>query len=140
MIVCYRLDRLSRSVSDFTNLYNELINQYGQEFIDLVITKDKEKVSELAVAIAKGMHDALLGKSNAEFNIEFDATESAAEVNYDLFTTDSPLEFGYCTECLVRLQRAKGNPSGFDEKVFADALEKNSAFILEENSKDIINI
>ena len=24
MIVCYRLDRLSRSVSDFTNLYNEL--------------------------------------------------------------------------------------------------------------------
>ena len=75
------------------------------------------------LCIAKGMYDALLGRSDVEFSIESDVTETAAEINYDLFTTDSPLEFGYCTECLVRLQRAKGNPADFDEKAFADALE-----------------
>ena len=75
------------------------------------------------LCIVKGMYDTLLGKSNAEFSIELSTTESAADVNYDLFTTDSHLEFGYCTECLVRLQRVKGNPSDFNEKAFAEALE-----------------
>ena len=93
------------------------------------------------LCIAKGMYDALLGKSSVEFSIETDTAEPVQEVNYDLFTTDSPLEFGYCTECLVRLQRAKCDPCDFDDKAFADALEEmgcNSIVALK--SGDILKV
>lgn len=75
------------------------------------------------LCIAKGMYEALRGDDDISFNIDLEDTEPAAQVNYDLFTTDSVLEFGYCTECLVRIQRAKGEPEAFDEKAFANKLE-----------------
>lgn len=74
------------------------------------------------LAIAKGMYDTLLGKE-----IHREAQEASGEgatvVDYDLFTTDSELEFGYCTECLVRLMRAKGDPEDFSEADFVGELE-----------------
>ena len=74
------------------------------------------------LCIAKGMYESL--QSDAEIRLEpSGGRESKAEINYDLFTADSVLEYGYCTECLVRLQRVKAEPSSFDEKAFADELE-----------------
>ena len=93
------------------------------------------------LCIAKGMYDALLGKSVGEFNIGPEVAAHTEEVNYDLFTTDSPLEFGYCTECLVRLQRVKGDPADFDDKAFAHTLEElgcNSIVALK--SGDILKV
>ena len=74
------------------------------------------------LCIAKGMYESL--QSDEEISVEFTpSTDAKNEINYDLFTTDSVLEYGYCTECLVRLQRAKINPADFDEKAFAADLE-----------------
>lgn len=70
------------------------------------------------VYIAEGMKAALKG-------IEFSAGESspaAKSVNLDAFTEDSELEFGYCTEFLLRLQKSKIDIDGFDLNVFKDWL------------------
>ena len=43
-------------------------------------------------------------------------------VDLDAFTEDSVLEFGYCTEFLLRLQRSKVDLQNFDERVLSDWL------------------
>ena len=75
------------------------------------------------LCIAKGMYESLEGGESERFEIPQSDKESAKEIDYDLFTTDSALEWGYCTECLVRLQRVKAEPSEFDDKAFARELE-----------------
>ena len=65
---------------------------------------------ELCRYIAEGMAKALSGEMTEL------AETSAARKNVDLnaFTEDSVLEFGYCTEFLLRLQRAKVDIDTFD--------------------------
>jgi len=74
------------------------------------------------LCIIKGMYDTLCGKPSDGTRPEH--REEAAAVDYDLFTADSELTYGYCTECLVRLQNAKGDPAHFDEKAFVSELER----------------
>ena len=75
------------------------------------------------VCIVKGMYEALSGTSIDAFEPLTSDAEKIAEIDYDLFTADSELVWGYCTEALVRLQNAKINPSDFDDKAFAKELE-----------------
>ena len=75
------------------------------------------------LCIAKGMYEALQGEEDVDFALPTAQETAHAEIDYDLFTTDSALEWGYCTECLVRLQRVKGDPSAFDERRFVSELE-----------------
>ena len=90
------------------------------------------------VCIIVGMLNALDGKS-AELPL-FD-TEPTAAPDYDLFTTDSQLEYGYCTECLVRLQRAKCEPESFDKDAFVRRLEKlNCNSIVALVSGDVLKV
>lgn len=71
--------------------------------------------------IAKGMYAALCN-DGADHVLKVEGKETA-EVNYDLFTTDSVLQYGYCTECMVRLQRAKLAREELDVKQFTKELE-----------------
>lgn len=72
------------------------------------------------LCILIGMYDALMGKMSA---VHFESRPTEAEkVDYSLFTTKSELTYGYCTECLVRLQAAKGDPESFDREAFLTAL------------------
>ena len=64
------------------------------------------------VYIAEGMQDALLGK-NAD-RAAGEASPSAKAVDISLFDENSVLEFGYCTEFLLRLQNAKTDIENFD--------------------------
>lgn len=73
------------------------------------------------LCIIKGMYESLVSETET-VNVSYGAEEKA-EVNYDLFTSESSLEYGYCTECLVRLQKIKGDPEDFSEKEFVAALE-----------------
>lgn len=66
------------------------------------------------VYIAQGMGEALSGGA-------YEALSSSAtpqSVNLDAFTEDSVLEFGYCTEFLLRLQRSKVDIDRFDTDIF----------------------
>lgn len=71
------------------------------------------------VSIARGIMKAMYGGIT-----EGPANTSVAQkrLNLDSFTEDSELEFGYCTEFLLRLQRSKVDPASFDEKEIIDYL------------------
>lgn len=70
--------------------------------------------------IAEGMRDALHGK---EVQTESEAPDrQAPKADFSAFTEDSVLEFGYCTEFLLRLQRSKVDLEHFDESVIKDWL------------------
>lgn len=72
------------------------------------------------LCIAEGMAGALEGKV---VEGPSDAPAGAkAPVNLDAFTADSVLEFGYCTEFLLRLQTSKVDLATFDESVIKDYL------------------
>ena len=65
------------------------------------------------IYIAEGMLDALLSDSSSEETVDpswQDAAPSAAEPDLDSFDENSKLEYGYCTELLLRLQRSKTDP------------------------------
>lgn len=65
------------------------------------------------IYIAEGMLDALLSDSSSEETVDTswqDAAPSAAEPDLDSFDENSELEYGYCTELLLRLQRSKTDP------------------------------
>lgn len=74
------------------------------------------------LCIAMGMYSSLTGEEG-EISYDFEAAQApASHVDYDVFTTDSPMTYGYCTECLVRLMRAKGDPDSFSVQAMTDAL------------------
>ncbi len=92
------------------------------------------------VCIAKGMYESLNSGAEVGFAVPVSGAE-VTEVNYDLFTSESTLTYGYCTECLVRLQRAKVNVEAFDEKRLAAELEALGCdSIVSLKDKDILKI
>ncbi len=54
---------------------------------------------------------------------EIDIASPGSDLDLDLFTEDSVLEYGYCTEVLVRLQRAKTDLDTFDPSVILEYLK-----------------
>ena len=72
--------------------------------------------------IANGMRDALLGK---EFTVSapVSSEKEAPVVDFSSFTESSILEFGYCTEFLLRLQSSKVNVENFNEKTLIEHLK-----------------
>jgi hypothetical protein len=73
------------------------------------------------VYIAEGMQHALHG---GEITRTDHGTSSGAKsVNVDTFTSDSVLEFGYCTEFLMRLQSSKIDIDKFDINEFTELMK-----------------
>ena len=70
--------------------------------------------------IAEGMKNGLDGK---QADAPRQQAQTAHKVNIDLFTEDDVLEFGYCTEFLLRLTRAKTDIDAFDLAAFKAYLE-----------------
>ena len=74
------------------------------------------------VSIFRGMNDALNGIISEE---EIAPTMSTTPtIELDKFTENSTLEFGYCTEFLLRLMRSKVDLETFDEKVIFNYLNR----------------
>lgn len=71
--------------------------------------------------LAEGMYQVLSGNS---LSYEISGQKESASVNIDLFTRDSVLEFGYCTEFLLRLTTAKVDPDTFDIRCILNVLEE----------------
>ena len=72
------------------------------------------------ICIAEGMLQAALGE---EVDEGMGQEKRTAALDLDAFGEDSVLEFGYCTELLIRLQNAKTDISAFDVKGVADYLQ-----------------
>ena len=88
------------------------------------------------VYIAEGMQDALNGH---EFASAGGGAVSGNNRDLSSFTEDSVLEFGYCTEFLLRLQTVKvGDVDGFDEKPLFDWLNENGESVVAFREGSII--
>ena len=90
------------------------------------------------LSIFQGMNDALNGHvSNVEVAT---ATASTTTVELDKFTENSTLEFGYCTEFLLRLMRSKVDLDTFDEKLVFDYLNKVGESVVAFREGTIIKV
>jgi len=90
------------------------------------------------LSIFQGMNDALNGNvSNVEIA---PTTASTATVELDKFTENSTLEFGYCTEFLLRLMRSKVDLDTFDEKLVFDYLNKVGESVVAFREGTIIKV
>ena len=87
--------------------------------------------------IAEGMRAALNGET-AE--VEDPAAPAAKQVDLNAFTEDSVLEFGYCTEFLLRLQRSKVDLDTFDENVLSEWLSQNGESLVFFRDGSIIKV
>ena len=75
------------------------------------------------VYILEGMLACVKGESiDSDLGSSFHQSNAPKAVNTDLFTEDSVLEFGYCTEVLLRLQKIKCDPEAFDTAPLIDYL------------------
>ncbi|MBR4033945.1 MAG: DAK2 domain-containing protein, partial [Clostridia bacterium] len=92
------------------------------------------------LSIIEGMCQAF----DEDFNIEaFDSTagtKPAEEIDFDRFSENDILEYGYCTELLVRLQRTKIDPALFDEEIIRCALSEIGDSIAVVKSGSILKI
>ncbi|MBQ7504213.1 MAG: DAK2 domain-containing protein [Ruminococcus sp.] len=73
------------------------------------------------ICIFNGMNDALNG---AEISHVTSSSASSHKLDVDMFTSDSVLEFGYCTEFLLRLQSSKIDIDSFDFDGFSKHLNE----------------
>lgn len=115
------------SIEDFYKAYLDGINK--------VLPKTKEMLSVLKEAdvidsggagylyIVEGMYKVLLDPSYTDSSDVPALENKVQEIDIDAFTRDSVLDFGYCTECLLRLQSAKVNPDTFEIKPILDYLD-----------------
>lgn len=87
--------------------------------------------------VVMGMYQALTGQIVGEYKY----TEEKAAVDIDRFTRDSVLEFGYCTEFLLRLTTNKTDPDTFEVGTVVSMLEElNGESIVAYKEGDIIKV
>ena len=89
------------------------------------------------LCVAEGMRAALHGETAALPEAE---TAPAGHADLNAFTEDSVLEFGYCTEFLLRLQRCKVDLDTFDEQVIADWLSAHGDSLVFFRDGSIIKV
>ncbi len=79
------------------------------------------------------------GDDDDDSSFEFSAP-GQQNLDLDLFTEDSELEYGYCTELLVRLQRAKTDIDSFDVNVILDYLREIGNSVVTVKRGSIVKI
>jgi len=89
------------------------------------------------IYIVDGMMRAVIGEDIAEFS---EVSEKTQELDLDAFDEDSVLEFGYCTELLVRLQNTKTDIANFDVKVITDFLQTIGDSIVTVRNGSIVKL
>ena len=90
------------------------------------------------VCIFRGMNQALGGQIADD--MPEDATQTAQKLDLNKFTEDSTLEFGYCTEFLLRLTRAKCDIENFDLQGFIDWLQSHGESVVAFRESTVIKV
>ena len=133
----------SASIEEFFDLWiagMDLSLQHTPELLDVL---KKAGVVDSGGAgllcIAEGMRDALHGNSPV-LDAETNQPAQAPKIDFNAFTEDSVLEFGYCTEFLLRLQRSKVDLDSFDESVIHNWLEQQGDSLVFFRDGSIIKV
>lgn len=88
------------------------------------------------VAIAEG----ILTEGGVKADESENNSGSAAIPDFSLFGSDSVLEYGYCTEFLLRLQSSKTDTDSFDEKELARGLAEFGDSIVSFKDGSIVKV
>ena len=91
------------------------------------------------LCIFRGMDEALHGITTAD-NAAGETTPASPTLDLSKFTEDSVLEFGYCTEFLLRLTRAKTDIDTFDISEFIAWLEANGESVVAFRDGTIVKV
>jgi hypothetical protein len=91
------------------------------------------------LSIFRGMNDALNGKISEEEAEPMTATP-VPTVELNKFDENSKLEFGYCTEFLLRLMRSKVDLDTFDEKEIIDYLNRVGESVVAFREGSIVKV
>ncbi len=94
------------------------------------------------LCIFEGMRDTLVDgtKHVDNQNIDINFKQQGKQIDFSLFTEDSVLEFGYCTEFLLRLQRSKTDIDKFDLNAFKRFLESNGESVVAFTEGTIVKV
>ena len=93
------------------------------------------------LCVFQGMYDALCGNiSEEEPNQPIQPISPIQPINLDKFDENSTLEFGYCTEFLLRLMRAKVDLDHFDEQVIFDYLNRVGESVVAFREGSIVKV
>ena len=90
------------------------------------------------LCIFQGMYDALCGHISEEDPVQ--PIQPISPINLDKFDENSTLEFGYCTEFLLRLMRAKVDLEHFDEQVIFDYLNRVGESVVAFREGSIVKV
>ena len=129
------------TVSDFFRLHIEQARRSLEATKELLKVLAEANVVDSGgagyVYIAEGMYEALCGKQ-VEFSV---SAQKEQPVDIDQFTRDSVLEFGYCTEFLIRLTNAKVDPDALEiQSVLADLEALEGESIVAYKQDDIVKV
>ena len=91
------------------------------------------------LCIFRGMNDALCGRISDEEPVP-SAVPATPTVELDKFDENSTLEFGYCTEFLLRLIRSKVDLDRFNEQVIIDYLNQNGESVVAFREGSIVKV
>ncbi len=113
------------SVEQFFSLYLDEMKKSLEKTPDLLAVLKEAGVIDSGgaglVYITQGFCNAF--SSDEIDKVQFSTRDTAKSVDFSLFTEDSEMQFGYCTELLVRLQNAKTDIANFDAKPVIEFLE-----------------
>ena len=88
--------------------------------------------------ILDGMISFLRGDTAGE--VELEEEKSHQSVDFSKFSRDSELQFGYCTEFLLRLQTSKTDVDSFDVNELIDWLKSNGESVVAFCDGDIVKV
>lgn len=128
----------------FTALCNEAKNALDRTPDQLTVLRDAGVVDSGGaglVYIFEGMLNAVSDGKGGEVFRQLDSAQNNHPLNINAFSEDSELEFGYCTEFLLRLQTKKvGSLCDFNEKSFVDHLKKSGESVVAFRDGSIIKV
>ena len=131
----------AESVGEFLNVFLREAKASLARTPDLLDVLKKAGVVDSGGAglcyIVDGMSRVLSGE---KIEADISVSQQTKELDYDAFTEDSVLEFGYCTELLLRLQNAKTNVDAFETGVITDYLSSIGDSIVAVQNGSIVKI
>lgn len=118
-----------QSCGGLENYFDELLGEMGRSLDrtpDLLPVLAEAGVVDSGGAglyyIFEGMKEALEKGDDFEYETSGAKPQTQGTVDFSLFDENSVLEFGYCTEFLLRLQRAKTDVETFKKEELTDYL------------------
>ena len=131
----------NESIGDFFDYYLNEMKSSLDRTPDLLFSLKEADVVDSGgkglVYIVEGMKNAIDGKeieNNEEQNV------NVSSVDFSKFNEDSIMEYGYCTEFLLQLQKCKCDVNSFDVKELIKFLETIGDSIVAVKTNSIVKV